>query len=933
MYRFLHRILLVLVFICWYAATAQEVVTDVACVVSGPSPRAEELQSIAEKLITIKINQPFSRAAQRESVDALTMCRLFETVKVDNASGKVTFRLTPARYVRDIHYWQEYPLFRDDVEKVLSTYPGDIFTDSLTSQQKSLVYSLYKREGFIKPWVGVSAHDHPTGSDQIVLVHVHPGEYYRLDALTIQGNSATSDVALKLKMKTWRLSFFPGSAGRFVETTLREDVKTLVKYYQSRKFADVKIRDSVITNRTAKTVSVILSVEEGDHYAVKISKQPTPALSLRALKKEIVLYKNGNRNNIGVRKTVKAVERYLHESGFLGAQTRVSDTTVTRRQHSDRLVQIAVEQGRRTTVSSITFTGASRITKEVLLGQMLLVDKGNDRQRAFSPDRLNEDVFALQMLYRSYGYLKATVTSDVKIDKGDAAITLHIAEGLQTRIGTVSFDSTLTSGVDVRPLITIKHGDPYRSDRLKHDALAIQSTIAETGHPQVTVTPVVTMNGDSSSADVAFNISEGKQVTLGDVHYIGAFRTKEKILNREFRGLPGKPLSLKEIVNAQKGVRDMGLFSSVRFRTIGLREKKDTVHLFVEVTEKRPYYGAVGGGYQSDKGVFINSKAGDRNMLGLNKEVWLGGELSRQFNNNNNKFVLEADSFDFRLEAGMIDPRLLGSHVRSQTELFTERVSPRNQNFRSRAYGITNVLTISPEKHLTLGMGSGYVKRRQFMSDGTTVVSDNRSGTERPRNIVTITPSAVLDKRDSFTRPRKGFFISSSIDLSKSIDKGNMLDNFMKVRYEMKDYRTPYAFLTFASVLRGGYILPFGGSLPADQLFYLGGTGDVRGFAQNLLHPVEDSTISAGNAASLSASIEARIDAGFNIEIALFTDVGRLEQQFWPLSAHQFRPSAGAGIRYLTPIGPVGILYGRKLTHEKGDLSKGAFHFSLGYTF
>ena len=81
-----------------------------------------------------------------------------------------------------------------------------------------------------------------------------------------------------------------------------------------------------------------------------------------------------------------------------------------------------------------------------------------------------------------------------------------------------------------------------------------------------------------------------------------------------------------------------------------------------------------------------------------------------------------------------------------------------------------------------------------------------------------------------------------------------------------------------------------------------------------------------------SATIEARIAVGGPFELALFTDVGRLEDDLMSIAPNQFRFSAGAGIRYVTPIGPVGILYGWKLS-PLPDEDIGAFHFSLGYTF
>lgn len=80
----------------------------------------------------------------------------------------------------------------------------------------------------------------------------------------------------------------------------------------------------------------------------------------------------------------------------------------------------------------------------------------------------------------------------------------------------------------------------------------------------------------------------------------------------------------------------------------------------------------------------------------------------------------------------------------------------------------------------------------------------------------------------------------------------------------------------------------------------------------------------------LAASIEARIDLGFNFELSGFFDAGRIDNTFhdW----YRLRMSAGAGLRYVTPVGPIGLLYGFKINRLKGE-DLGVLHVSIGYTF
>ncbi|MBW2637523.1 MAG: BamA/TamA family outer membrane protein, partial [Deltaproteobacteria bacterium] len=182
-----------------------------------------------------------------------------------------------------------------------------------------------------------------------------------------------------------------------------------------------------------------------------------------------------------------------------------------------------------------------------------------------------------------------------------------------------------------------------------------------------------------------------------------------------------------------------------------------------------------------------------------------------------------------------------------------------------------------------------------------------------------------------FIRPRKGLFSLLSVDVSTGLR--NSLDNFLKYRFDVRYYVTPFNRLTLASLGRAGYISAYGsnGTIPMDQLFYLGGTSDVRGFDENLLR-LDERGNPVGGKMTLSGSIEARIDLGYNIELAPFVDTGLIRNTFDESGSDSFRSSVGLGLRYITPIGPIGLLYGHKLDRREGE-SAGRFHFSIGYTF
>ena len=87
-----------------------------------------------------------------------------------------------------------------------------------------------------------------------------------------------------------------------------------------------------------------------------------------------------------------------------------------------------------------------------------------------------------------------------------------------------------------------------------------------------------------------------------------------------------------------------------------------------------------------------------------------------------------------------------------------------------------------------------------------------------------------------------------------------------------------------------------------------------------------------GGCLSLNGSLEARVELTRVFEATLFYDTGAVRQPTTDAGSDAFRSSVGLGLSYVTPIGPIGLLYGLKISPKEGE-SPGCFHFSIGYTF
>ena len=116
---------------------------------------------------------------------------------------------------------------------------------------------------------------------------------------------------------------------------------------------------------------------------------------------------------------------------------------------------------------------------------------------------------------------------------------------------------------------------------VQSDENALSALISEKGYPHVKVTGEVAPTEDRSKVQVVYRVDEGPSVKMGQVYYTGNFRTKEKILKKEVNMTSGEPFSLVRLLKGQKSIRNLGLFDTVRFKTIGLKEQREEINLFV----------------------------------------------------------------------------------------------------------------------------------------------------------------------------------------------------------------------------------------------------------------------------------------------------------------------------------------------------------------
>ncbi|MEZ4525986.1 MAG: outer membrane protein assembly factor BamA [Desulfobacterales bacterium] len=904
---------------------SEPIISRIFIEISETPGDGEYLEKMARDLIDLKEGELFSEEKFRRSVDRLTASKMFREIDIPDpdwtkAEIALTFRLVPFRRIRDIKISGGFPLLEKEILNAMSIYPGDVFDEKKLAEQEPSISKIFMAEGYIAPKIRVSAKEEPENGSYTVSVDIEKGAYFRIEDLRIKGNQAFSDARLKMRIKSWQSSLFPGGIRRLVNKNLDNDVKNLTEFYRKKGYADVLIHADAEKDPEKKTAHIQIHIDEGPRY--DIAFEGNREFWDMTLKKDLVLAERGNKGDLGLRRSLRNIRDRYRKAGYAQVQVKTEEERKEKKGKAVRRIRIVIEEGPRSLTQAIAISGNEAVESEKIADQMLTRTPGMIADGEFVPDVLEEDKKAVAGLYLKQGYLETEIKEKIRWKQDEeknrnyADIHLEITEGIQTRVSDVSvtgLDETEEAGV--RKVLGLKPGEPFREDLLRKDESSIAELISEKGYPHVQVKGTSAISEDRSLAAVSYEIDKGPYATAGQVWISGNFRTKRKVFLNELEIKEGEPFSLKKMMESNRNIRNISALNSAQFSFPGLKEKEDQVDMLVSAEEKKPYYFQIGGGYDTAREFFVHSKVGDRNLFGMNREAWVGAEYSM---------------IGYRGEMGITEPRFLGTRVSSTLSVFGEETEELNKDYGLRSYGASLGFNRSFWEKFRAGLVFRYEYREQYRVNDKTIPAGEEDLYE-PRSILVTTPSLIYNSTDSYVRPTKGLHASASVDISSGVDSDQ--DDFFKYRAEARYFYTPVNRLTFAVRGRYGYIEPYGSQsrISDDQLFYLGGTADIRGFDENMLR-WDAADDPAGGRTEILGSLEARFDLGMNFELATFYDIGSIKHTEKPDHADDFRSSAGLGLRYITPIGPIGFMYGWKLDREEGEDS-GKLHFSVGYTF
>lgn len=898
--------------------------------IAGSHGDADKWAAMARDLILLRVGDRLLPEHLDRARSALESSGFFQQVDIrsvtdDEGATVLACQLVPFPLIEDIRISGAFPVFEREILNAMTLYPGKPFDQSALPRQETAITDLLQRNGYIKPLVRAAA-DEQTDGRVVIRVDIEKDAFYSVRQFVITGNQSFSSARLKIRTDTWLSSLLPGAMSRFIEKKVAGDVDNLVAFYRKNGYADVAITPDIRKNDRTGDVDIDMRIQEGPVY--DITFHGNDEFWDCTLKDDLEPLQKGNRSNLGLRRSVRRIRERYQKAGYAECRVTADPVPETSEDPATRPVRIVIEEGPRSLVRQVRVEGHKRLAEESIRDQILTQPPGLFSDGEFSDQRLANDLQAISALYLNQGYMSVRIDRSVDWQPDPeqqvkwADILLSIDEGPRTIITSIEFTGLdALTREEALQSITLDPGGPFREHALKNDGDRLAAAVSEKGYPHVVVNAAAQIIPDQISPDrtgaaVTFSVNQGQRVRMGRIHSVGHFRTRASVIADEVEMETGAPFSLVNMLESQRNIQNIRAFETARVNPVGLKEKTDRVHLLVDVEEKKPYAVEVGLGYDTSRHFYANTRLEDKNLLGLNKQAHLG---------------LEVSEIGQKGEAGLIEPRFLGTRIVSNITLFGENREEFNQDFGTRTIGGTLGFSRKLPLDLTAGLSFSLERKEQFLR-GNEVIAPGEEEAYDPRAILVTSPSMTYDAVDSFIRPRRGVFSMVRADISRGLE--NSLDDFVKYRGEIKLYYTLFKRLTLAFRGRAGYIQPFdsASTIPEDQLFYLAGLSDVRGYDQNSLRMDAEGN-ALGGRTSYTGTLEARFDTGFKIEITPFFDTGSIRDTLIDEGSDDFRSSVGIGLRYLIPYLPIGVQYGHKLDRKKDIEDAGMFYVTVGYIF
>lgn len=728
--------------------------------------------------------------------------------------------------------------------------------------------------------LSMTSHAHAQGGDKIDAIAVEGAA--RVEAETVRSYLLVreGDSFDPLRIDRSLKSLF--STGLFADVSLKREGNTLV----------VSIVENPVINRIAFEGNNRIKDEE---LSAEISLKPR------------VIYTRSK-----VQNDVNRIQTLYQKSGRFAVS--VEPKIIQLPQNRVDLVY-EVDEGALTEVQNIRFVGNKVFddgdlqdvirTRETRWYRFLSSDD------TYDPDRITFDRELLRRFYLKNGYADFNVLSavaELTPDRSQFFITFTVEEGRRYRFGEIGLEANLRdlNADDIADQIKLETGEWYDATAVDDSVEALTEAAGNLGYAFVDVRPNVDRDEEAGSIDIQFEIEEGPRVFVERINVSGNVRTLDEVVRREFRIVEGDAFNAAKLRRSLTRVEDLDFFEKVTL-TQAPGSTPDKAIVNVEVQEKSTGSLSIGAGYSSAAGALVEFGIRERNLLGRGQDLALNLRLSQR---------------QSQIDLGFTEPHFLNRDVAAGFDIYhTDTDNQSSSSYDTQATGGNIRFGYPISSHLNQSWR--YTLKSSKVSNVPSSASIYIKNQEGESMLSELGHALVYDRRNSKVNPSEGYYARLSNDLAGFGGDTSYLRNFVNGGYYHK-----IADGWVASASAGaGIITGIGEDVGLLNRFFVGGD-NLRGFKIGGIGPRDTSTKDAlGGEFMYTGSVELSVPLGLPKELGIsgkmFTDAGSL-MTVNPSGANvaddgSLRSSAGVGITWVSPVGPISLDFAQALMKETYD--------------
>jgi outer membrane protein insertion porin family len=727
-----------------------------------------------------------------------------------------------------------------------------------------------------------------------------------------------------------------------VEGIQRTEAGTVFSYLP------VKVGDTMTDEKASQTVralfatgffrDVSLEAEEGV-LVVVVQERPSIAqisfTGMREFDKETVLKAMAQiglaEGRIFDKGLLDRAEQELKRQYLSRARYAANvSTTVTPLERNRVALDFTVDEGDAAKIRQISIIGNTTFTERELLRQISLRTPGwltwYSKADQYSRQKLAADLETLRSYYLDRGYLEFNIDStqvSITPDKKDIYITIAVTEGPKYTVSGVNVaGEMLIPEAEVRKLITLKPGDVFSRARVAESTKAITDRLGNEGYAFANVNAAPELDKEKRQAAFTFFIDPGRRVYVRRVNISGNNRTRDEVIRREMRQFEGGWYSAQNIALSRTRIDRLGYFNEVNIETPAVQGTTDQVDVNVAVTERPTGAVLLGAGFGSGEGVILSGSVSQQNIFGSGKHVSVG---------------LNTSKINTTYSLSYTDPYYTVDGVSRGFDIYLREIDARNSglgNYRTKSAGAALRFGVPVTEADTINYGLGYEQTKiDTFVDSPLIYIDYVRTFGDTNDAILLTGGWTRDSRDSLLYPTKGTLQKVTAEVGTP---GASL-NYYRGSYQYQRY-FPIS-RDYTLMLNGeiGYGDGYGDTptLPFFKNFFVGGVNSLRGFRVFTVGPKDVQNNPRGGNRKLLGNAEflfpfPGLQGDRSARMSVFLDSGFTADGSYDFG--ELRASAGLGVLWVSPMGPLKISIAAPLKDKEGD-RKQLFQFTFGGAF